>query len=74
MQPGLRFAERQDERELRGLQEISRYPRGIVDMVLVCHLNVKGSIPTLAMIFHYGFYQCSSFSHERDREREKISQ
>jgi hypothetical protein len=44
-----------------------RYPRGVVDKVLACHLNVTGSIPTPAMIF-FGFYQCSSFSLERERE------
>jgi hypothetical protein len=35
MQPGQRLAERQDEQELGGLHLISRYPRGIVDMVFV---------------------------------------
>jgi hypothetical protein len=54
------------------LHLISRYPRGVVGKVLVCHLNVTGSIPTPAMIFLLGFYQCSSFSLEREREREKI--
>jgi hypothetical protein len=54
------------------LQHISRYPSGVVGKVLDCHLNVSGSIPTPAMIFLLGFYQCSSFSLERDREREKI--
>jgi hypothetical protein len=40
--------------------------------VLDCHLNVSGSIPTPAIIFLLGFYQCSSFSLERDRAREQI--
>jgi hypothetical protein len=35
MQPGQRLAERQDEQELEGLHLLPRYPRGIVDMVLV---------------------------------------
>jgi hypothetical protein len=56
MQPGQRFAERQDEQEPRGLRLMSRYPLGIVGMVLVCHLNVKGSIPTLTMIFLHVCY------------------
>ncbi len=74
MQPGQRFAERQDEQELRGLHLIPRYPRGIVDTVLVCHLNIQGSIPTPAIIFLHGFYQCSSFSLDRNKERENINQ
>jgi hypothetical protein len=74
MKPGQSFAEGQGEQELRGLHLISRYLRGILCMVLVCHLNVEGSIPIPAMIFLHGFYQCSSFSLDRDREREKINQ
>ncbi len=35
MQQGQRLAEREDEQELGGLHLISRYPPGIVDMVLV---------------------------------------
>jgi hypothetical protein len=52
------------------LHLISRYPRGVVGRALDCHLNVSGSIPTPTMIFILGFYQCSSFYFERDRERE----
>jgi hypothetical protein len=55
MQPVQRLAERQDEQELGGLRLISRHPRGIVDMALVLHLIVMGSIPTPAMIFLHGF-------------------
>jgi hypothetical protein len=74
MQPGQRFPERQDRQELGGLHLISRYHHGTVGMVLVDHLNVKGSIPTPAMIFLHGFLRYSSFSLERDRERKKINQ
>jgi hypothetical protein len=73
MQSGVRFAEGQDEQELGGLHLTSRYPRGVVGLILVCHLNVKGSIPTPAMALLHCFYQCSSFSLERDRERENIN-
>jgi hypothetical protein len=53
------------------LHFISRYPHGVVGKVLVCHLNVTGSISTPAMIFLLGFYQCSSFTLKRDREIER---
>jgi hypothetical protein len=46
----------QQGKRLSGTRLISRYPRGIVGKVHVFHLNVKGSIPTPAMIFLHGFY------------------
>ncbi len=70
-EPGLCFAPR-EEKQVHHLHLLSKYPRGVVGKMLDCHLNVSGSIPTPAMIFLLGFYQCSSFSLERDREREKI--
>jgi hypothetical protein len=44
MQRGQRLAERQDEQELGGLRLLSRYPRGIVDMVLVFLCYVKNGV------------------------------
>jgi hypothetical protein len=47
-----------------------------VGKVLVCHVNIKGSFPTPAMVFLHGFYH-EETSHlsllrgktERERER-----
>ncbi len=55
-------------RAIRGLNLLSRYPRGLVVKALVCHPIVKGSMPTLAMIFLHGFHKCPSFSCERERK------
>ncbi len=55
---------------------ISRYPRGIVGKVLDCHLNVKGAIPTPAMIFLHAYHKETALlsplrGTERERERER---
>jgi hypothetical protein len=54
---------------------VSRYPRDIVGKVLVFHLNVKGSIPSPAMIFlHEETALLSPLrGTERERERERIN-
>jgi hypothetical protein len=65
---GPQLCSKRDEQELRGLNFLSRFPRGLVVKVLVCHPIVKGSIPTLAMIFLHGSHKCSSFSRERERK------
>jgi hypothetical protein len=50
-----------------------------VGKVLDCHLNVKGSIPTPAMIFLHGFYHEETAllsplrGTESERERERIN-
>jgi hypothetical protein len=69
---GPQLCSKRDEQDLRRLNLLSRYPRGSVVKVLVCHPIVKGSILTLAMIFHHGSHPNAFLSPVRDERENRI--